>query len=56
MVNQSLLCRHDCSGRIMATISSEGPAFFYDARPSSQFAVLGYTGAFNAQPPNSVLI
>ena len=36
----------------MATISSEGPAFFYDARPSSHFAVLGYTGTFNTQPPS----
>ena len=36
----------------MATISSEGPAFFYDARPSSHFAVLGYTGMFNTQPPS----
>lgn len=28
----------------MATISSEGPVFVYDTRPSTQLAVIGYTG------------
>ena len=39
-------CRQDQHGRFMTAVTDDGLIFCQDCRPSSQFAVLGYTGKF----------
>lgn len=39
--------RHDQSGHFMVSASAEGPVFFYNSKPSTNFEVLGYLGMLN---------
>lgn len=38
--------RHDQAGNFMASISTQGPVFFYSSKPSTKFEVLGYIGMY----------
>ena len=43
-------CRFDQVGRLMASMTTQGPVFLYDARPSSRLSVLGYLGGCGSSP------